>query len=508
MEINNFYTATVYEKGAEVVRMLKTLIGDADFRRGMDIYFERFDGVAATVEDFLSCFAEASNRDLTQFALWYAQAGTPLVTAESLYDARGKTLTVKLSQETPPTPGQDRKPPMLVPLSLALFGENGERLALDTADATPAECARGLFELATPSRQIVFRSIGSAPVLSLLRGFSAAVRLAPAPSGETMTRLLAHDDDPFNRWQAAQSLALRAIFARIDHMRGVGSEPDDAAYVAALRRLVEQGLGDPAFTAQALALPTETDLAREVGKDVDPDVLFAARVSLRGALGLALADLLETAYARFDDGGAPYSPDAASAGRRALRNTALDLIAAGAPQKGEAMATRQFDAATNMTDRLAALAVLALLGGEARETAFARFYEQFKDDALVIDKWFALQATIPEEATTERVHRLMRRPDFSLHNPNRVRSVLGAFASGNLTRFHALDGSGYRLVVDTVLELDSKNPQLAARLLTAMRSWRTLEPRRRALAEAALKRITAKSELSRDVSDIANRSLA
>ena len=508
MEINNFYTATVYEKGAEVVRMLKTLIGDVDFRRGMDLYFERFDGVAATVENFLSCFAEASGRDLTQFVLWYSQAGTPLVTAESAYDAQGETLRVKLSQETPPTPGQDQKQPMLIPLSLALFGANGEKFALETADATPAECARGLFELATPSRQILFRSIASAPALSLLRGFSAPVRLAPKPDSEAMTRLLAHDDDPFNRWQAAQSLGLRAIFARVDHMRGAAPEPDDSAYITALRRLVEQGLGDPAFTAQALALPSETDLAREVGKDVDPDVLFSARTSLRRALGAALVDLLESAYAQFDDGGAAYSPDAASAGRRALRNTALDLIAAGAPRQGETLATRQFEAATNMTDRLAALAVLALLGGEARETAFARFYDHFKDDALVIDKWFALQSTIPEEATTQRVHRLMKHADFSLHNPNRVRSVVGAFASGNLTRFHALDGSGYRLLVDTVLELDPKNPQLAARLLTAMRSWRTLEPRRRTLAEAALKRIAAKSELSRDVSDIVTRTLA
>ena len=506
-EINNFYTATVYEKGAELIRMLKTLIGDADFRRGMDLYFERFDGTAATVEDFLSCFADVSARDLTHFALWYAQAGTPIVTAKSAYDESAKSFALTLSQHTPPTPGQSDKRPLLIPISLALFGENGERLDLASPDASASECARGLVELATASRTITFAGVASRPVASLLRGFSAPVRLEPAPLSDDLERLLAFDDDPFNRWQAAQSLALRSIFARVDSLRGSGAAPDDRAFFDALRRLVETGDDDPAFAAQTLALPSETDLAREVGQNVDPDILFCARNSLRRALGGALGDRLEAAHARLGDA-RPYSPDAASAGRRALRNASLDLVAAGDPAKGEALAKRQFDDATNMTDKLAALAVLALLGGDAREAAFTRFYEQFAGDALVIDKWFALQSTIPEEATTARVHRLMRRDDFSLLNPNRVRSVVGAFASANPTRFHALDGSGYTLLENIVLELDPKNPQLAARLLTALRSWRTLEARRRDLAEAALRRVLAAPNLSRDVNDIATRALA
>jgi aminopeptidase N len=505
-EINNFYTSTVYEKGAEVVRMLKTLIGDADFRRGMDIYFERFDGTAATVEDFLSCFAESSGRDLTQFALWYSQAGTPLVTIDSAYDTQAKTLSVTLSQQTPATPGQETKKPFLIPLAFALFGENGEKLDLVSGDAGARECARGLIELAEPSRTIVFREIGSRPVISALRDFSAPARLEPAPAPADLERLLAHDDDPFNRWQAAQSLALRAIFARVDALKGEEAQQGDAAFFGALKRLVETSADDPAFVAEALELPSEIDLAREVGQDVDPDALFAARQSLRAALGRALTPLLLDAYSRLDDGAA-YSPDAAGAGRRALRNTALDLIAAGDAETGLGLAQRQFEEAGNMTDRLAALSTLSLLGGEAREAAFARFYDDFAGDALVIDKWFALQARIPEEATTQRLRGLMAHKDFSLANPNRVRSLIGVFSNFNPTRFHALDGSGYALIEEVVLSIDARNPQVAARLLSSLRSWRTLEPRRRQLAEDALRRVLSHPGLSADVMDIATRAL-
>ncbi len=506
-EINNFYTATVYEKGAEIVRMLKTLIGDADFRRGMDIYFERFDGTAATVEDFLSCFAESSGRDLTQFALWYSQAGTPLVTLESVYDGEAKTLTLSLKQETPPTPGQSEKEPLVIPVALALFGENGEKLDLVSADASEEECARGLIELSTPSRAITFQNVPSRPVISALRHFSAPVRLEPAPDNRDLERLLAHDDDAFNRWQAAQSLALSSIFARVAALRGAGAMPDDRAFIDALRRQLDTAESDPAFAALALTPPTEIDLAREMGRDVDPDILFAARKSLREELGLALAEPLARAYERFATPG-PYAPDAASAGKRALRNAALDMIAAGDAATGEALAKRQFDAATNMTDQFAALGALSLIGGPAREEALTRFYNQYAGDALVINKWFYLQAVIPEEATTERVRRLMSHPDFSLSNPNRVYSLIAAFCNANPTRFHAADGSGYALLADVVLQLDEINPQVTARLLTTLRSWRTLEKTRRDLAEQTLRRILAKPGLSNDATDIVTRALS
>ncbi len=500
-EINNFYTPTVYEKGAEIIRMLKTLIGEEHFHAGMDLYFERFDGTAATVEDFLSCFAAASGRDLTHFALWYSQAGTPVVTTSGDYDSTAKTFTVKLCQETAPTPGQSEKMPLVIPIALALFGENGQKLDLNSEDATPTERARGLIELDAAERVICFRDVPSRPVVSLLRGFSAPVRLEPAPAREDLERRLAFDDDPFNRWQASQSLALRAVFGRLET-----GALDARGLSEALRSLLTKADDDPAFVAQALSLPSDVDLAREKANDVDPDVLFEARMALRAEIGRSLGAELDAIYARFADADA-YAPDAASAGRRALRNVALDLLAAGDAERGRALAMTQFEAAGNMTDKLAALATLALLGGHAREEAFARFYAQYAGDALVIDKWFSLQAMIPEAATTQRVSGLMAHREFSLANPNRVRALIGAFANGNLTRFHALDGSGYDLLTGVVLELDPKNPQLSARLLSALRSWRTMESRRRDLIEARLKRIVAQENLSADLRDIATRAL-
>lgn len=506
-EINNFYTSTVYEKGAELVRMLRTLIGAESFRRGMDIYFERFDGTAATVEDFLSCFAEASGRDLSHFALWYSQSGTPILSSEGAYDAGAKTFTLTLRQETRPTPGQPDKKPVVIPVALALFGENGEKLDLLSRDARGDELARGLFELADAERRITFENVPSRPIVSLLRGFSAPVRLEPAPASADLERQLAFDDDPFNRWQAAQSLALRAIFARVDAAKRGAPAPEAPGYVAALRTLLGSADADPAFAAQALSLPSEIDLAREAGADVDPDVHFAARMALRAEIGRALRHDAEAVFARYTDAG-PYRPDAAGTGRRALRSVALDLVAAGDPEKGGALAQSLFRGATNMTDRLSALSTLALLGGATREEAFEAFYDQFAGDSLVLDKWFSLQATIPEPATTQRVIRLMSHPDFSLTNPNRLRALIGAFANANLTCFHALDGSGYDLLTKVVLDVDPKNPQVAARLLSSLRAWRTLEPRRRAIVEARLRDIVGREGLSADTRDIATRALA
>ena len=499
--IDNFYTATVYEKGAEIVRMLKTLIGPDAFAQGMELYFARFDGTAATVEDFLSCFAESSERDLSQFARWYSQAGTPVIEVATRHDPETRVFSLTLSQSTPPTPGQEQKVPLEIPIALALFDETGNKLALGTSDASVDEIAQGRIVLSEATRTLNFPGVASAPSVSLLRGFSAPARLEPAPSEADLLRLLAHDDDPFNRWQASQSLALRSIFA---HVRGEATKDD--AFAEALGRLVAQSQ-DPAFTALALTFPSEADLSREQGENVDPDALHTARKALRQTIGRALRDPLKEIFERGGEKGA-YAPDAASAGRRALRNVALDLLAAGDAALGTGAAKAHFDAARNMTDRLAALGTLALIGGPAREEAFARFYAEFADNSLVIDKWFSLQATIPEPATTRRVLDLMAHKDFSLSNPNRARALLGAFAAGNPTRFHAQDGSGYALLIDAVIEIDPKNPQLAARLLTSLRAWRTLEPVRRALAEEALRKVAAVPTLSGDTSDIATRALA
>ena len=506
-EINNFYTATVYEKGAELVRALRTLIGDDAFRRGMDLYFERFDGVAATVEDFLSCFAQASGRDLSHFALWYSQAGTPIVSTEGAYDPTRHVFSLTLRQETLPTPGQSDKKPVVIPVALALFGENGQKIKLVSADARDDELQRGVFELTTASRTITFTQVPSRPAPSLLRGFSAPVRLEPAPDSADLERLLACDDDPFNRWQAAQTLALRAIFSRVAAAQAGATAPTAPGYIDALKALLTKAEDDPAFAAQALALPSEIDLAREARENVDPDVLFAARMGLRAEIGRAFANDFERLYAAMNNNG-PYTPDAASAGRRALRAVALDFVAAGEVAKGAKLAAEQFAHATNMTDRLSALSALTLIGGPARETALEQFYAQFAGDGLVLDKWFALQAMIPEEGTTHRVVTLMTHPEFSLSNPNRVRALLGTFTNGNLTRFHALDGSGYDLLTRVVLELDPRNPQVAARLLSSLRAWRTMEPRRRALIETRLRHILDQPALSADVKDIATRALA
>ncbi|WP_036260329.1 aminopeptidase N [Methylocapsa aurea] len=507
-EINNFYTATIYEKGAEVIRMLKVLIGDEAFRKGMDLYFDRYDGTAATIEQFISCFGEASQRDLTQFSRWYNQSGTPLVEVTSAYDAAAKTFTLDFSQSSKPTPGQEHKEPFVIPIALGLVAADGD-LTLRTSDedgASASELARGVIELTTPHRRIVFRDAPARPVPSLLRDFSAPVQINYAASEPDLITLVAHDSDSFNRWQAAQTYASRLLIRSVGLVRAGGAPVQDEGFINALRIGIET-CADPAFTAQLITLPSEADIAREIGEDVDPDAIHVARRALREAIGQRLAELLRATYARLAEN-APYSPDAAAAGRRALHNAALDFIAAGDQAEGARLATRQFDGADTMTDEIAALAVLTLAPGNERESALGAFYRAHAGDALVIDKWFALQAMIPEQGVLGRVKNLMTHPAFSLGNPNRVRSLVGAFAAGNQTQFNARDGSGYDFIAGIVLELDRKNPQVAARLLAAFRSWRSLEATRRGLAEAALRRVAGTPGLSADVKDIVERSLA
>ncbi|MBV9394578.1 MAG: DUF3458 domain-containing protein, partial [Methylobacteriaceae bacterium] len=510
-EINNFYTATVYEKGAELVRMLKVLVGDDAFSHGMDLYFERCDGTAATVEDFLSCFELSSGRDLTHFAVWYKQAGTPVVTVSPTYDQGRKTLSLDISQETRPTPGQPDKKPLLVPLGIGLIGASGAELPLKTEvdafdGATERELSRGIFEVATARRHIVFRDIPERPVVSALRGFSAPVQLVQSASDEDLALQCAYDRDPCARWQAAQTFATWLLVAAARHPSTRGNQASTASFTRALRQLVAAS-DDPPFTAQVLTLPSEADIAREIGENVDPDAVYIVRQSLRADLGRALSLELTDAY-RDLASDAPYAPDARSAGRRALRNTALDLLAAGDESAGMRLAKAQFHAATNMTDRVAALGVLCLVDGEAREEALEGFYKRHASDALVVDKWLTLQAMIPHSGTLERVRRLMRSDAFSMSNPNRVRALIGAFAAANQRQFNAQDGSGYEFIAECVLLLDPKNPQVAARLLSAFRTWRMMEPERRQLAQATLQRIQAARNLSPDVRDIVDRSLA
>jgi aminopeptidase N len=503
-EINNFYTTTIYEKGAEVVRMLKALIGADKFRQGMDLYFTRHDGEAATVEQFVQCFADAAGHNLDQFMLWYSQAGTPEVVVNGTYQAASRTYRLEVAQTVPATPGQPDKEPMVVPLALGLVGRDGTDLALKLADGRRIE--GGIIALSKSTETFDFTDVKEAPVPSLNRGFSAPIRLVANLGADDLRFLAARDNDPFNRWQAVQVLATRLLVDNVAALRAGGAARDDAGFLAALRAIFADARLEPAFVAQVLTPPGEADIAREIGRDIDPDAIFTARSALRAAIGSHLARELSDRYARLGDDG-PYRPDAAGAGRRALRNACLDLLVAAEQPGAVALAARQYQAADNMTDRLAALATLSLRDVPERAGALADFYTRHGDDPLIVDKWLSLQAAIPEPATLARVKALTAHAAFSFANPNRVRALIGAFAMANQTQFNRPDGGGYAFLVDTVLALDPKNPQVAARLLSALKSWRVLEPSRRALAQAALQRVAAAPALSRDVSDIAARAL-
>ena len=501
-EINNFYTATVYEKGAEVVRMVQNLIGREKFRAGMDLYFARHDGEAATIEQFIKCFADASGRDLTQFMRWYNQAGTPYVTVTGRFDATAKTYTIECKQTVPPTPGQSTKEPMVIPLALGLVGKNGRDLPLA---GTGVE--HGVLVLDKPTASVTFSDIAEKPVLSINRGFSAPIRLDTDLTGEDLAFLAAHDSDPFNRWQALQTISMRLLIDNVSRLRAGNPPRSDDRLMLALASTLEDAQVEPAFVALALAPPGEGDVAREIGRDIDPDAIFHARKTLRGEIGERLNAALSTLYERMTVHGG-YSPDAAGAGRRALRNVTLDLMAASAKPEAIARAARQYQSADNMTDRMGALATLSLHDVPERASALADFYQRYSTNALIVDKWFSLQAMIPQPDALETVRGLTGHPAFSLSNPNRVRALIGAFSAGNPTQFNRADGAGYDFIADTVLTLDPKNPQLAARLATIFRTWRTLEGGRRSKAEAALKRIKSAPNLSRDLADIVERALA
>ena len=508
-EINNFYTATVYEKGSEVIRMLKTLLGADGFKQGMDLYFRRHDGDAATIEDFIRCFVDATGRDLDQFMLWYRQSGTPHLNIRRGYDAATATFRLSITQSCPPTPGQPVKQPFVIPLALGLVGPDGADLrptgisGVTTAGDDPG---RIVLVIDQPSHEIIFTGIAAEPVPSLLRGFSAPVRLDIDLTAADHMFLLAHDSDPFNRWQSAQTVAMKGLIEAANAIRAGRQASTDPQLIDALARTAADASLDPAFRALVLTLPGEADIAREIGADVDTDAIHLARDGLRRDIARAGRSLFRHLHQEFASAGA-YSPDARSAGRRALSNIALDYLSnTGEPDAFEA-AEAAYARADNMTDRLAALSCLVSGGASAAPAVLAEFYGRFAKDPLVIDKWFTVQALAPLEGALEQVIALTRHPAFGLSNPNRVRSLITAFATGNQTQFNRADGAGYDFVADRVIELDRLNPQVAARLLSAFRSWRALEPTRRPFAEAALRRIAAIPTLSTDVADIVARCL-
>jgi aminopeptidase N len=503
IEINNFYTMTVYEKGAELCRMIQTLLGAEDFRRGMDLYFERHDGEAATVEDFVRCFEDVSGRDLSQFMVWYGQAGTPTLACRLKYDARHRTADLTVEQVLRPTPGQPRKKPLHIPLKLGLLGGNGNDLPLELASGTTVR--HGVLEIRKRKETFRFVGIPSKPVPSLLRSFSAPVNLTIDLSDDDLAYLMTHDRDEFNRWQAAQDFATRVLVGGVTAKATGAKAPDASGFIAALGAIVENERLEPAFRAQVLALPSETEVARVIGENIDPALIHQVREGLRRRIARKLGGLLEAIY---NDNAIrePYAPTPAQMGKRSLRNVTLGLLAARAGEADIARARRHFEGARNLTDESAGLMVLADVKGPVRAEAFETFYRKWQHDHLVIDTWFAYQAGSSLPDTLTRVRQLLRHPLMRLENPNKARSLIGAFAA-NALHFNRPDGKGYALVADCILRIDRFNPQLAARLLTSFRSWKTLEAGRRKLAGETLEHIKAAKPLSRDVFEIVTRML-
>jgi aminopeptidase N len=520
-EINNFYTVTVYEKGAEVVRMYQTLLGRDGFRRGMDLYFKRHDGQAVTCDDFRAAMADANGRDLKQFGLWYSQAGTPVVSAKTQWDADAGALSLTLTQRCPKVgietkAGTPDKQPFHIPFALGLIDAAGNDLPLQLDGEAQAAGTTRVLDF-TQAEQ-TFRFVGlpkgaKAPLPSLLRNFSAPVIVDYEYTDAELTFLLAHDSDAFNRWEAGQRLATRALLQLVGDVQAQRELKLDPALVAAFRTVLTDGSLNPAFREQALMLPAEAYLAERMGV-ADPAAIHRARLFMREGLARALkAEWLAAYEANATPG--DYSPDADSMAKRALRNLALGYLADSGDADMQALADRHYQQSDNMTDRFAALSALVNSFAPGREHALADFYERFEDDALVIDKWFSLQGMQRGEVgphagkrTIDTVRALMEHPAFNLRNPNRARSLIFSFCSGNPAQFHAADGSGYEFWADQVLALDAINPQVAARLARVMDRWQKYEIPLRDRMRAALERVAAASTLSRDVREIVGKSLA
>ncbi len=514
VEINNFYTATVYDKGAEVVRMYQALLGREGFRRGMDLYFERHDGQAVTCDDFRAAMADANDVDLEQFGLWYSQAGTPVLESSGSHDPVARTYTLTLRQSCPPTPGQPAKKPFHMPVAIGLVDSQGRdmplRLEGEEAAFAAADPATGavtrVFSLTQAEATLVFTDIPVSPVPSILRGYSAPVLLRHDYADADLTHLMAYDADPFNRWEAGQVLATRLILAGVEEIRAGRAMVVPPAFVEALGHVLTDGARDPAFAAECLQLPGEGLLAEQMAV-ADPDAIHAARKQLVLEVATRYRTRFEGAFRHFTVPGA-YSPDAVAAGRRALRNAALAYIMALDDSTARALTFLEFRRAQNMTDSMAALGCLADSAGAERERALAMFHERWKGEALVMDKWFRVQAISDLPGAAARVEALLAHPAFDLRNPNRARSVLHAFAFDNPLHFHAADGSGYRLVAGKLVELDRLNPQIASRLARAFDRWRKYDETRQGHARAALESIGNAKGLSSDVAEVVNRALA
>jgi len=501
-EINNFYTTTVYEKGAEIVRMLATLLGEDGFRKAMDLYFERHDGDATTIEAFIKVFEDSSGRDLSQFATWYLQAGTPLVSVSDSYDGASQTYSLTLSQKVDPTPGEPTKKPLLIPVRFGLIGPNGSPLGWTRVSGGTVD--GDLILLDCESLTLTFQGVGNKPVPSLFRGFSAPVKVSTNLTQDDLLFLARHDSDPFNRWDALQT-ASTTLIARAAQGQPY-SEGEVEALRAALVDTLENRELDDAFKAQALEIPAETIVGRYIGTDVDPDAVAEARKALVTALVSPVATKLAGAYHALATQDI-YSPDAKQAGRRSLRNGLLSLLTTGS-EHGAALAAEQFNTATNMTDRYAAMAISARNWTSDAHALLGEFRTRFAGDPLVFDKWLTASAQAPDGGVIDRMRSVLAAPDFPKTNPNRLRSLLGSFVMSNPVQFTRKDGAGFRFVTEAVAEIDTVNPQVASRILTGFRVLPTLETSRRQAGTAALQALKDQHGLSRNVSEILDRILA
>ncbi len=503
VEISNFYTVTIYEKGAEVVRMYQTLLGRDGFRKGMDLYFKRHDGQAVECDDFRAAMSAANGRDLTQFERWYSQAGTPRVRAKTSYDPVQKTYDITLSQSCPATPGQAKKLSFHIPVAVGLLDSSGKDMTLKL-DGEVAAIGSVVLELTSAQQTFRFTDVNEKPVPSMLRNFSAPVVLEYDYSEEELAFLMAHDSDAFNRWEAGQRLATRRLLALTAAVQKSQVLDIDRALSDSLRATLSDRKLDPAFRETVLTLPTETVIAEQMDV-IDPQAIHTARRFLRQSLAQALRSDFVGAYQSSQTEG-PYSPHAGSSGKRALKNLALSYIAELDDADAHALAQAQYDAADNMTDRMAALSALANSQAPGKTAALAGFYRDFEQEPLVIDKWFSLQA-MARTTDVAAVRTLMQHSAFSIKNPNRARSLIFSFCNGNPSRFHAADGSGYAFWAEQVVALDVINPQVAARLARSLDRWRKYAPALQEKMHAALKCVAA-AKLSKDTKEVVTKSLA
>lgn len=510
IEISNFYTLTVYEKGSEVVGMIHTLLGAEGFRKGSDLYFERHDGQAVTCDDFVKAMEDANGVDLTQFKRWYSQAGTPRLAVSESYDAAAKTYSLTFRQSCPQTPDKVEKLPFVIPVELGLLDSKGAAIALRLAGEASAQGSSRVISVTEAEQTFTFVDVAERPLPSLLRGFSAPVKLSFPYDRDQLMFLMQHDSDGFNRWEAGQQLAVQVLQELIaQHQQGQALVMDQRLVTALGSVLADESL-DPAMVAEMLSLPGEAYLT-EISEVADVEAIHGAREFARKQLAEQLfAALLKRYQANRELSRATvYVAESEHFARRALQNIALSyLMLVGEPEV-LAAAIEQFDSADNMTERLTALAVLVNSPFEAEKAqALAVFAENFKDNALVMDQWFSVQAASPLPGGLERVKALMQHPAFNIKNPNKVRALIGAFAGQNLINFHAADGSGYRFLADLVIQLNGFNPQIASRQLAPLTRWRKYDSARQALMKAELERIRGSGELSSDVFEVVSKSLA